>query len=842
MLGTTEITRGNRRPTKKKAAPSPVTTAERDRAANLFNAGRVQESEVLFKAMLARNRNDVYALYHVALIHYTRKQFAEALVVIARGIGLAPGFAPLWCARAQVLQAQGHNDQALESYTRALELQPEYTDVLLNSGVLLREQFQHHAALERFQRVLAIEPGHQKALANCATLLAQFGESAQAIAMFKRLLHINPDYPHGLGMLAYEQLRSCDWTNLEALTVTILDGLRAGRPVCRSFALMALPSTASDQYRCAQIFGQERFPKAVQPLWRGEIYGHDRIRLAYVSPDFREHPVSHLMSGIFERHDRTRFETIAISVGADDKSRFRRRLEKSFDRFIDMAGQGSTQIAQRIREMEVDILVDLAGYTSDGRPDIFAQRPAPIQAGFLGYPGTMGTDYYDFIVADPHVIPPEHEAFYSEKIVRLPDTYLPTDAGVQISDRTPSRAECGLPETGAVLCSFSHNFKINPRLFGVWMRLLQRLPGSVLWLAGRDGPMQANLQREAAARGVDPQRLVFAGRVPLVEDHLARYRLADLFLDTVPYNAHTTAADALMAGLPVVTCQGDAFPARVAGSLLHAIGLPELVTASLEDYESLVVELISDPARLQGIRARLQANRGTHALFDSDRFCRELEKAFSTMLSGGQTEAATAAVPLAAVATECETLACAPPLPAGRRLHIGGKLRSAGWEVLNALPGPCVDHLGNANDLSAFAEQSFEIVYASHVVEHFDYREELHRALSEWHRVLEPGGLVQISVPDLEVLASMIVDKQLSIVDRFKVMMMIFGGHVDAYDYHKVGLTEDLLAAFLANAGFVDIVRVDRIEPFADTSNRVFLDRSISLNVQARKPGPARPT
>ena len=808
---------------------SSISKGDQDRAAALFNAGKMQEAEVLYRGMLTRDKNDNYATYHLALIHCTQKEFAEGLRLVDRAKIHAPGFAPLWYVNGMLLYGSGDSEQALQRYDRAIKLAPQYADALLNSGVLLRELFQHHKALERFEQLLRFHPEHLIALGNCATLLAQVGQPQRSIAMFDRLVRLDPHHPYAPGMLCYERLRSCDWTDLEPLSKAIIEGVRAERRVCKSFALMALQSSARDQFLCARVFANERYPRPAHSLWNGERYAHDRLRIGYVSPDFREHPVSHLMSGIFERHDRSRFEIIAISIGMDDGSRFRKRLEGSFDQFIDLAGQGSLQIAQRIRALEVDILIDLAGYTSDARPEVFAHRPAPIQVNYLGYPGSMASDHYDYIVADRHVIPPEHQAFYSERVAYLPDSYLPTDTGLKISERTPTRAECGLPEVGPVLCAFSHNFKINPPLFDAWMRILQQLPGSVLWLASRAGPMQDNLRREAQERGIDPARLVFAGRVPQVEDHLARYRLADLFLDTSPYNAHTTAADALMAGLPVVTCQGDAFPARVAASLLHAIGLPELITSRMADYEALVVQLVQDPARLQAIKDRLAANRHTHALFDSDRFCRNLEAALTLMHT--KQVRAFAAPGLTPVAATEKGVAGLP-----RRLHIGGKLRCEGWEVLNALPGPNVDHLGNANDLSRFADNSFEVVYASHVVEHFDYRDELHRTLAEWLRVLQPGGSVEISVPDLEILAGLMLNKQLPMLDHFKVMMMIFGGHVDAFDYHKVGLTEELLGGFLLSAGFTDVRRVERFPHFHDTSDMSFAGQRISLNMSARKP------
>ena len=337
------------------------------------------------------------------------------------------------------------------------------------------------------------------------------------------------------------------------------------------------------------------------------------------------------MAGVFEHHDHSRFETIAISVGVDDQSRLRTRMQAAFDHFIDVRGMGAAQIAQHMRDLEVDIAVDLGGYTSDTRTDIFARKPAPVQVNYLGYPGTMGTDYYDYILADRHVIPAEHQQFYDEKVVYLPDSYLPTDSTVAIADQTPTRAECGLPEAGFVFCSFSHDYKISPPVFDVWMRLMVQVPGSVLWLMSRGTLAQTNLRREAEARGVNAARLVFAGRVPRVEDHLARYRQADLFLDTHPYNAHTTAADALMAGLPVLTLMGNAFPGRVAGSLLHTMNLPELVTHSLADYEAAALRFAGAPVELAALRQRVRAQRATSALFDTAGFCRQIEAAWTAM-------------------------------------------------------------------------------------------------------------------------------------------------------------------------------------------------------------------
>lgn len=597
-------------------------------AINLQNLGRIDEAAALFRQILAKTPTEAAALYSLSLILLNQGDTEGSLKLAEFGTQVAPTFAPMWHIKAAGLAALGRKAEALLAYDKTLEIEPNMVEALLNSGVLLRDMFRHRDALERFNRILAINPDREAALGNCAILLSEFKQNREAIAMFERLLRINPDFDYGLGLLSYERLHVCDWTDFAPLTAQIREGIRAGRRACKTLALMALSDSVTEHFLAARAFAFHRMPRAGKALWRGERYNHQRLRLAYISPDLREHPVGHLMAGIFEHHDKSRFETVAISLGLDDQSRLRGRMIKAFDHFIDAREMGSRQIAELMRSMEIDIAVDLAGYTSDSRTDIFSWRPAPIHINYLGYPGTLGVDYMDYILADRHIIPKDHQPFFSERVAYLPDTYLPTDSGIKIAERTPTRAECGLPDTGIVFCSFSHDYKISPPIFDIWMRLLQQVPGSVLWLMSRNELSQQNLRKEAGLRGIAPERLVFANRVPLVEDHLARYRQADLFLDTHPYNAHTTAADALMAGLPVVTYMGDAFPARVAGSLLHAIGMEELATHSLADYEALALALASDPARLTKLKQKLVANRANSSLFNTEKFCRNLENAY----------------------------------------------------------------------------------------------------------------------------------------------------------------------------------------------------------------------
>jgi predicted O-linked N-acetylglucosamine transferase (SPINDLY family) len=387
----------------------------------------------------------------------------------------------------------------------------------------------------------------------------------------------------------------------------------------------------------AKNFIHDRIAFPPARLWQGKPYGHEKIRIAYLSADYHKHATAYLVAGLMESHGRQRFEVLGVSFGVDDRSPMRARMVRSFDRFFDVRGMSDRDVARMLRDMEVDIAVDLKGYTTDQRPEIFSHRPAPVQVNYLGFPGSMGADFMDYVIADRIVAPFEDQPFYTEKLVHLPGSYQVNDSRREIAPVAPSRAEAGLPElrsgsvgNGFVFCCFNDSYKITAPVFDIWMRLLAQLPGSVLWLISCNPDTMAKLSLQAAARGIDPARLVFAPRRDLA-DHLARHRLADLFLDTLPYNAHTTASDALWAGLPVLTAKGESFAGRVAASLLTAVGLPELITENPADYEALALKLAQDSELLGVYRKRLAENRDSCALFDNDRFRRNIEVAYTTM-------------------------------------------------------------------------------------------------------------------------------------------------------------------------------------------------------------------
>jgi len=556
--------------------------------------------------------------------------YEEAIASYGKVLALQPNHVDALNNRGVALAELNRRDDALASYDQALAIQPYNAELLNNRGVVLEELLRHNEALTSFDRALESKPDYAEALANRGHTLLSLNRPLESGRDLQRSLDLAPRATLVKGMLQHSKMQCCDWRERNELSNAIIADVRAGNLGTAPFSFLAISDSAKDQLHCAETWVREKVPSSPQPIWTRERYDHDRIRLAYLSADFRDSATSRLMTGLFELHDRTRFETTAISFGPDTPDEVRLRLRSAFERFIDVRQMSNNEVVTLLREMEIDIAVDLTGHARGARTAIFAQRAAPIQVNYLGFPGTMGADYFDYILADRYVIPSEQRACYAESVVYLPDTFQVNDAKRHPMERTPTRMEVGLPENAFVFCSFNNNFKLNPSMFDVWMRLLREIESGVLWLLGGSPAIENNLRREAAARGVAPDRLVFASRIGY-EAYLARYRLADLFLDTLPFNAGTTASDALWTGTPLLTCSGEAFAARMGGSLLHALGLNELVTESLEAYESVALKIAGDPGVLAAVRQKLSRNQRTFPLFDTDRFRRHIEKAFVTM-------------------------------------------------------------------------------------------------------------------------------------------------------------------------------------------------------------------
>jgi predicted O-linked N-acetylglucosamine transferase (SPINDLY family) len=453
---------------------------------------------------------------------------------------------------------------------------------------------------------------------------------AEALESYERALRIDPDLEWLHGTWLNARMQVCDWRDFEAHRDRLVRRIERREKAANPFPVLALTGSPEIQRIAAEIWVAERHAAGHALPEMPRRPGHGKIRIGYFSADFYEHATSYLMAELLERHDKSSFQVTAFSFGPDTRDEMRGRVEAAVDRFIDVGRRSDEEVAMLARSLEIDIAVDLKGFTEDSRTDIFALRAAPIQVSYLGYPGTMGAGFIDYLVADPTIIPEGHERHYAESVAYLPNSYQVNDSRRRIAEKSFTREELGLPRDGFVFCSFNNNYKITPDVFDRWMRMLREVEGSVLWLLQDNEWAAENLRMEAGRRGIAGDRLVFARRMPLAE-HLARHRLADLFVDTLPYNAHTTASDALWAGLPVLTCPGEAFAGRVGASLLNAIGLPELIARTPEEYEAAAIELANDPARLREIRQRLADNRLAAPLFDAGLFATHIEAAYTAM-------------------------------------------------------------------------------------------------------------------------------------------------------------------------------------------------------------------
>lgn len=554
----------------------------------------------------------------------------EALAAYERALALAPTFAQARYNHGNVLLDLGRYAPALADFDTAIVLNPDYAEAHHNRGICLRALDRIDEALASFDRALTLRPAYPEAVNSKAVLLRGERRYGQAAECFGQLVRMAPHFPYALGAMLDAKLYNCDWSTLKPDLESVRAGLRERKRVTEPFVLLATMDDPEQQLQCARLFVANDIRPARDRLWQGKPYGHERIRIGYVSGDFGEHPVASLMVEVFEKHDRDRFEVIAISLHRRPECELRSRLTRAFDEFVDAEGRSGPDVARVIRDREIDIAVDLMGHTIGNRMDAFGHRPAPVQVNYLGYSGTSGADFMDYIIADRTVIPDTASAHYSERVVRLTDQFFANSARA-VTPGTPSRAAHGLPERGFVFCFLSSHYKILPETFALWIRLLGAIEGSVLWLGSFNPEARDNLRLEAGRAGIDPQRLVFAQRVERMEDHLARYRCADLLVDTFPYNAHTTTSDALLAGLPVVTCLGKSFASRIAASLLNAAGLGELVTSTFEEYEALILRLAREPDLIASFRERLVRNHATQPLFDSTRFTRTLEQAYIRM-------------------------------------------------------------------------------------------------------------------------------------------------------------------------------------------------------------------
>ena len=602
------------------------------RAATRSQAGRHAEALIDVERALALAPRLATAHFNHGVILGDLGQHEPSLAAYQRCLELDPRHATAWNNKGYALQSLYRDEEALHCFAQALALEPDNVEVLINQGTSLHELRRLAEAARSLQQATQLAPHHTGAWANLGITLADAAQWDGAKLAFGQVCTLAPSLAYAQGNRFNAAIRTCDWTHVEAWRADMEAAALAGQLPATPFQLLAASDNGPALQQCAQLHAQHELQPQT-PRWTGETYRHDKVRVAYLSADFHDHATGHLMAEVFEKHDRERFDVSAWSFGPVTGDAMQQRLRAAFPQFHDVQAVSDAEMARRLREAEIDILVDLKGYTKGNRVGVLAHRPAPVQVNYLGYPGTLGMPgLADWIIADAHVIPPGYESFYTEKVARLADCYQPNCLVRDMAAATPSREALGLPAQGFVFCCFNNNYKITPAVFAVWMRLLQQVEGSVLWLLQDQAEVALHLRQTAQTQGVAPERIVFAPRVPQPE-HLARHAQADLFLDTLPYNAHTTASDALWTGLPLLTCSGHSFASRVAGSLLRTSGLGELVTSNLQDYEAKALQLARHPDTLAALRRRLLEGRTSNPLFDSTRYTRQLESAFLQMLA-----------------------------------------------------------------------------------------------------------------------------------------------------------------------------------------------------------------
>jgi predicted O-linked N-acetylglucosamine transferase (SPINDLY family) len=593
--------------------------------------GELDRAFQLLKVATASIKASPESHYYLGNLCIKRGQYEEAIIPLKRSLELSGDFFEGLHDLGVAMAAIGSPEEALAIFEKAESFNSDSHELFYNIGRAFDDLERFGEAVAAYNRAVAIYPDCAEAWYNKGKIFSDSKRYDEALACYSKALAVRPDNGYYYGSWLITRMLLCDWEQLgdsfKQLFTLIENGNKAPSP----FVVLATPASAALQKKCSEIFIADNFPPAQLIGCKAAKTGRRRkVKIGYYSADFHNHATTYLIAELFELHDRSRFELVGFSFGPDRQDGMRKRVSSSMDRFIDVRNKSDRAIAELSRALEIDIAVDLKGHTQDARTGIFARRAAPIQVSYLGYPGTMGASYIDYLIADPVVIDQEMINYYSEKIVFMPHSYQINDRSRKISNRKFTRAELGLPERGFVFACFNFHYKITPDIFDVWMNILRKVPDSVLWLfAGSDSVIR-NLQKEAESRGVTRNRLVFAGHMVL-SDHLARHKLADLFLDTFYCNAHTTASDALWAGLPVLTRLGHTFAGRVAASLLHSVGLNELIAYSTEEYEVLACELATHPNKLADIKSKLANNRLTCPLFDAPLFTKHIEAVYLEM-------------------------------------------------------------------------------------------------------------------------------------------------------------------------------------------------------------------
>jgi protein O-GlcNAc transferase len=597
---------------------------------NMGNAlkkqGKLEEAIEAYNKALAIKPNDADAYNNMGIALQEQSKLEEAIEAYNKVLAIKPDYAVAYYNMGIALKDQGKLEEAIEAYNKALAIKPDYADAYNNMGISLQEQGKLEEALESYNKAIAIKPDYAEAYNNMGIALQKQHKLEEAIEAYNKALAIKPDYEAARTQKLHQQARICDWDSI-AEDIHLIPELGMSEKYAPPFAFLSLEDSPERHLTRSKINAKVSFSQKTLPPKLRPSHMPKRLRVGYFSADFKEHPASYLMFKVIECHDRSLFDVYGYSIGQPKLDKMREKISGAFDVFRDIHSLSDIEALKTIHNDKIDIAIDLTGYTNQGRTGLFSYSPAPVQINYLGYPGTLGTDFIDYIVADQNLIPKNFQQFYTEKPIYLPHTYWPTDNTRIISRKVQTKGDMGLPNNGFVFCCFNNSYKISPTEFDIWMRLMAKVDGSVLWLLKSNKLVKENLKKEAEARGISGDRVIFAEKVENSE-HLARHRLADLFLDTFNVNAHTTANDALWAGLPLVTKLGKGFAARVAGSILNAMGLPELVTETEQEYEALILKLATNPMKLAKIKEKLANNRFTQPLFNTELYTRHLENGY----------------------------------------------------------------------------------------------------------------------------------------------------------------------------------------------------------------------
>ena len=599
-------------------------------AVDLHRTGQVKKAKGICLKILEDEPKNFDILHLLGIISFQLKDYKKSSELISEAIKINPKDAEAYNNMAIVSKKLNQFDVAYNNFCNAIKLKPDYAEAHNNCGVILKELKKEEDAIKSFELAIKFNKNYAEAYYNLGHIFLERKKYNEALKNFYQSYKINSKLDYLLSSIIFIKHRICEWNSFDKNLFDLENIILNEKKKINPFLTLSFYESPQLQKTSAEIFVKNEYNDKNNQNYKFNNQAKKKLRIAYYSADFRNHPMSYLLANLYELHDKNKFEIIGISFGPDKNDEMRKRVSSAFDKFYDLRLKTEDEIVKFSRELKIDIAIDLMCFTKYHKFGIFVKKCAPIQVNYLGYPGTSGTNYLDYIIADKILIPKESQKHYSEKIVYLPDTYQANDSTKKIADKIFTREELGLPKDGFVFCCFNNNYKITPQVFDVWMRLLEKVENSVLWILSEDINISKNLKKEATIRGIDFNRIVFAERIKMNE-HLARQKVADLFIDTFPYTGHTTASDALWVGLPVLTRIGKSFASRVSASLLNAIGLSELVTNSEKEYEDLAIELAKNPPKLKEIKNKLKNNRNTKPLFNTQIFARNIEKAYSLM-------------------------------------------------------------------------------------------------------------------------------------------------------------------------------------------------------------------